>query len=329
MNRKGGNDLDREQNAAVEIAWMLNALRSNGIYIATGEYITIEEFGSIMTNVIKESVGCKEYDFNLYPGMNNDLGKENAYFIAADYVPMVKKIGDTEVFYRNLDNTFNDLFTHINEQSNGLTRQAVVVTKDWNAEMFIKWEKKIKEVQGKIDLRILLVRSRKASDICFQTNSIIKNVKLSQSAAKSKYGKYLGAALNVLMEVKPETSVKTEEMIEVMANLTRANKEEFKKHSYNNIISSDKEAFIFGLSNLRLGHESLDTVEYPYFTQALRRMITHAQGKYPHRLEDVVLMVDQWSSKEAEFWSHNINAISKEAHLEIFLLTGDTLNRIR
>ncbi len=64
--------------------------------------------------------------------------------------------------------------------------------------------------------------------------------------------------------------------------------------------------------------------------KAIEKLVQHMQGVCAHgQTRHAVLVVDSWDSKAASEWSGNLREIHAEAHLEVYLVTGGGINRLR
>jgi len=64
--------------------------------------------------------------------------------------------------------------------------------------------------------------------------------------------------------------------------------------------------------------------------KAIEKLVQHMQGSCAHgQTQHAVLVVDSWDSKAASEWTGNFREIHTQAHLEVFLVTGGGVNRLR
>ncbi len=64
------------------------------------------------------------------------------------------------------------------------------------------------------------------------------------------------------------------------------------------------------------------------FSQALEFFVRHMQGYCPNYTKAAVIITDQWEADAYKKWEANIQQVKQYAHIEIYVLTGRSVNNI-
>jgi len=64
--------------------------------------------------------------------------------------------------------------------------------------------------------------------------------------------------------------------------------------------------------------------------KAIEKLVQHMQGSCAHgQTRCAVMVVDSWDSKAASEWAENLREIQSKAQLEVYLVTGGGISKIR
>lgn len=61
---------------------------------------------------------------------------------------------------------------------------------------------------------------------------------------------------------------------------------------------------------------------------AIERIVQHMQGVCPHKTNCAVFITDSWDALAWEDWKANLEQIKRQAHIEIYLLSGRNVSGI-
>jgi len=63
--------------------------------------------------------------------------------------------------------------------------------------------------------------------------------------------------------------------------------------------------------------------------QAMEKIVQHMQGSCFQKTRIAIFLTDNWDAAAFEKWRANLEDISHHAHIEIYLLTGQTVSEIK
>jgi len=62
--------------------------------------------------------------------------------------------------------------------------------------------------------------------------------------------------------------------------------------------------------------------------QAIEKLVQHMQGSCMNRTRVAVLITDSWNAAAADEWKANLQQIARIAHIEIYLIAGQSVSEI-